>query len=267
MRRDSLARGRKPLVAGNWKMNGTYGEAVRLSQEVCDLLRGSWRSCVEVLVCPPFTALRGVSNVIAFSHSWAKVGAQDCFWEPSGAFTGAVSIPMIKDLDCTYCIVGHSERRSVFGEGSDVVARKAAALAQAQVTPIVCVGEGRDVYESGNTAPFVSEQLAASLEGVDASRSGLVVAYEPVWAIGSGISATPEHAQAVAQAIRAAVDEVRPGVSGEDVRVLYGGSVKSGNVGLFTACDDVDGVLVGGASLHADEFCDMVRTVAEQAGA
>lgn len=256
---------RKPLVAGNWKMNGTYGEAVRLAQQVCDLLERSWKSRVDVLMCPPFTALRGVSNVIAFEHSWAQVGAQDCFWEPSGAFTGAVSIPMLTDLDCTYCIVGHSERRGVFGEGSDVVARKAAALATAGVTPIVCVGEGRDVYESGRTCAFVSEQLTASLAGVDASRSGLVVAYEPVWAIGSGAAATPEHAQDVACAIREAVAGAQVGVGAEDVRVLYGGSVKPANARMFTQCADVDGVLVGGASLDADDFCAMVRAVAEQA--
>ena len=262
MRRGPSAR--KPLVAGNWKMNGTYAEAVRLAQEVCDRLERPWKASVDVLMCPPFTALRGVSNVIAFEHGWAKVGAQDCFWEPAGAFTGAVSIPMLTDLDCAYCIVGHSERRGVFGEGSDVVARKAAALAAAGVTPIVCVGEGRDVYESGRTRAFVSEELAASLAGVDASKSGLVVAYEPVWAIGSGAAATPEHAQAVAEAVRETVGELRPGVGADDVRVLYGGSVKPGNVRMFTGCADVDGVLVGGASLVADDFCAMVRAVAEQ---
>ena len=256
---------RTPLVAGNWKMHKTYAEAVSLAQAVCDGLERGWRDKVEVLMCPPFTALRGVSNVIAFAHSWAKVGAQDCFWEPEGAYTGAVSVPMIADLDCAYCIVGHSERRGVFGETDEVVARKAAALAQAGVTPIVCVGEPRDVYEAGDTVPFVRAQVATSLAGVDASRSGLVVAYEPLWAIGSGLVPAPEDAQAVAAAIRAELAGLPVGVGAQGARVLYGGSVRAANVARFTACPDVDGVLVGGASLSADSFVDIVKAVVTQA--
>lgn len=255
---------RTPLVAGNWKMHKTYAEAVTLAQQVCDGLERRWKAGVEVLMCPPFTALRGVSNVIAFDHAWAKVGAQDCCWEGSGAFTGAVSVPMLADLDCAYCVVGHSERRTIFGEPDEVVARKAAACAAGGVCPIVCVGEDRAVYEAGQTVGFVRAQAAASLAGVDAARTGLVVAYEPLWAIGSGLTPTPEHAQQVAAAVREVVASCGCGVGADEVRVLYGGSVRAGNVAAFTACPDVDGVLVGGASLEATGFVDIVKAVVEQ---
>ncbi len=255
--------GRRALVVANWKMNKTYSEGVQLAQGVVDRLDRSWRRSVDVVMCPPFTVLRGVSNVIAFDSSWAQVGAQDCYWEPEGAYTGAISIPMLKDLDCLYCIVGHSERRAYFGETDDVVARKAAALVAASVTPLVCVGESRDVYDAGGTVDFVASQLRASLAGVPSPLGigGLVVGYEPVWAIGSGQVPTPEHAQAVASAVRETIGALYGLGVARASRVLYGGSVKAGNVAAFTAQPDVDGVLVGGASLDAEAFVDIVRGV------
>lgn len=259
----SSVEARRPLVAANWKMNKTYSQGVNLAQGVCDRLERSWRTKVDVVMCPPFTVLRGVSNVIAFDRSFAQVGAQDCYWEPAGAFTGAISVEMLADLDCAWCIVGHSERRSLFGETSEQVARKVSALLAGKVTPIVCVGEPRDVYDAGDTCAYVVEQLLASLEGVPAPQGEVVVAYEPVWAIGSGLVATPEHAQVVASAIREAIARRFGEQAAQRDRVLYGGSVKPGNVGMFTSCPDVDGVLVGGASLDAESFCDLIKKVVD----
>ncbi len=255
---------RRLIVAGNWKMNETYREAVDLAQGVCDRLSREWREDADVVLCPPFTALRGVSNVIAFDHSaWCQVGAQDVSFEGDGAFTGQISARMIADLDCLWCIVGHSERRGLLGETDADVARKAAALQAAGITPIVCVGEGRDVYEAGQTVDHVTAQVAGSLAGLEVGQAGLVLAYEPIWAIGTGLVPSPEHAQRVANAIRACVAQTL----GEDVaqaaRVLYGGSVKPGNVAAFVSCPDVDGVLVGGAALDADDFVAIVCRAVE----
>ena len=255
---------RLPLIAANWKMNTTYSEGVQLAQGVIDRLERTWRRRCDVVLCPPFTVLRGVSNVIAFDKSWAQVGAQDCHWEPNGAFTGEVSIAMLKDLDCAYCIVGHSERRAYFGETDEVVARKTAALLSQGLTPIVCVGEPREVYEAGGTVEHVVAQLRGALAGQVASLvgpAGIVVAYEPVWAIGSGQVPTPEHAQQVAAAIRATLAELAGAPAAQASRVLYGGSVKAGNVAAFTGQPDVDGALVGGASLDAASFVDIIRGV------
>jgi triosephosphate isomerase len=250
---------RKPLIAGNWKMNLSYGEAVQLSQQVVDRLEKGWKAEVDVLMCPPFTALRGVSNVVAFDRSWALVGAQDVSTEDGGAFTGEVSAAQLADLDCAWCIVGHSERRARFGESNELVAAKCDALARAGISPIVCVGEPLDVYEAGDTVAYVAEQTRRSLSGCTLTGVDLAVAYEPVWAIGSGKVPSPEHVQRVAAAIRAAVAEVRCEKRAASVRVLYGGSVKPGNVAAWMACPDVDGVLVGGDSLKAESFVTIVE--------
>ena len=258
----SFAAARKPLVAGNWKMNTTYGGAVQLAQQVVDRLPKSWKAEVDVLMCPPFTALRGVSNVIAFDNSWALVGAQNCAVEDKGAFTGEVSPVMLRDLDCAWCIVGHSERRSMFGETSELVAAKCTALARNGIAPIVCVGEPVDVYDAGDTIAYVAEQTRASLRDADLKGApDLAVAYEPVWAIGTGRIPSPEHVQAVAEAIRAAVAEVRCEKRAASTRILYGGSVKPGNAAAFVAMPDIDGVLVGGDALDADSFVGIVERV------
>lgn len=255
---------RLPLIAANWKMHETYSEGVKLAQGVVDRLERAWRRRCDVVMCPPFTVLRGVSNVIAFDKSWAQVGAQDCYWEPDGAFTGEISIAMLKDLDCAFCIVGHSERRAHFGETDEVVARKVAALLAQGVTPIVCVGEPREVYDAGDTVEHVVAQVRGALTGEAVQLvgpMGLVVAYEPVWAIGSGQVPTPEHAQQVAAAIRGTLAELVGAPAAQASRVLYGGSVKAGNVAAFTGQPDVDGALVGGASLDAASFVDIVKGV------
>ncbi len=252
---------RTPMVVGNWKMNGRYGDAVRLAQLVVDRLERGWRNRVEVVMCPPFTALRGVSNVVAFDKSFAKVGAQNCHSEEWGAFTGEVSPPMLADLDCAWCIVGHSERRALFGETDSDVVAKCTALARSGVSPIVCVGEPVEVYDAGQTVEYVADQVRRSLAGATLTGVDLAVAYEPVWAIGSGRTPSPEHVQAVAAAIRAAVAEVRCEKRAASARVLYGGSVKRGNAATFTACPDVDGVLVGGDSLDAEAFVEIVERV------
>ena len=252
---------RKLMVAGNWKMNKTYGAAVQLAQLIDDRLERAWKNDVEVVLCPPATALRGVSNVLAFDKSYAKVGGQDCSLADSGAYTGDVSAPMLADLDCAWCIVGHSERRLGHGETDEQVAAKAAALLRAGIAPMVCVGEPLDVYEADGTQAYVAGQVRGSLAGLDLAGRDFAVAYEPVWAIGSGKVPTPEHVQGVAAQIRATVAEVAGQACARRCQVLYGGSVKAGNAAFFTACDDVDGVLVGGDSLDADKFIDIVKAV------
>lgn len=253
---------RKLLIAGNWKMNTTYKGAVTLAQQVSDLARGSWRDRADVVMCPPFTALRGVSNVLNFDRSFIATGAQDCSAHPQGARTGQVSVDMLTDLDVRYCIVGHSERRSELGEDDALVASKARALEEAGVTPIVCVGEDLSCYEAGGTLDRVVSQVAGSLAGLT-GEAGLAVAYEPVWAIGTGKVASPEHAQSVARAVREKVAGMLGERAASQLRVLYGGSVRPGNVAAFVGCADIDGVLVGGASLDADDFCAIVENAVE----
>lgn len=257
----SQADGRKVVVAGNWKMNKTYGEAVQLAQLVSDRLKRGWKDEVEVVLCPPATALRGVSNVLAFDKSYAKVGGQDCSAHDSGAYTGDVSAAMLADLDCAWCIVGHSERRAGHGETSEQVAAKCAALIRAGIAPMVCVGEPESVYDAGDTAEYVAEQVRSSLAGLDLAGRDFAVAYEPVWAIGTGKVPTPEVVQGVAAQIRAAVAQTLGQDAARRCSVLYGGSVKSGNAALFCTCDDVDGVLVGGDSLDADKFVAIIEAV------
>lgn len=252
---------RMPLVAGNWKMNKTYGEAVQLAQLVSDRLNKAWKNDVEVVLCPPATALRGVSNVLAFDRSFAKVGGQDCSDQDGGAFTGDVSPVMLADLDCAWCIVGHSERRCGHGETDAQVAAKCTALARNAISPMVCVGEPLDVYEAGRTEAYVADQVRASLRDAVLTGVDLAVAYEPVWAIGSGMVPTPDQVQRVAQVIRSAVAEVRCDKRAASCRILYGGSVKAANAASFTALPDVDGVLVGGDSLDADKFVAIVEAV------
>ena len=250
--------GRTPLVVGNWKMNGTYAEGVKLAQLVVDGCRRSWKDAVDVVLCPPFTALRGVSNVIAFDHSWVQVGAQNCYPAEAGSYTGEVSPAMLADLDCAWCVVGHSERRSLLGETDADVARKCAALAGAGVAPLVCVGEPVEVYDAGDTLGFVSAQVKAALDGVDLGNVDLAVGYEPVWAIGSGRVPAPEEVQDVARAVRAAVAQACGDGRAARTRVLYGGSVRAANAPAFLEGEDVDGLLVGGASLKAPEFLEIV---------
>ena len=251
---------RVPVMAGNWKMNNGIGEAVVLAQEISNAYEKRWKGSVDVVVFPPFPDLRPVWSVFDFDKVPFSVGAQNVHWEASGAYTGEVSVPMVKEAGCTWCIVGHSERRTLFGETNEDVNRKVAALAAAGVKPVVCVGESLSVRDEGTTEEFVCAQVRAVFAGIDARDAALAtVAYEPVWAIGTGRTATPEQAEEVCAAIRATLAELYGAELADAMRVLYGGSMNPGNVEALLAQPDIDGGLVGGASLDSDKFVQMIE--------
>lgn len=251
---------RVPMIAGNWKMNKTVTEAVDLAQAVSYEFERGYDQ-VEVVLCPPFTDLKSVWNVLVFDHSPLKVAAQDVYPVDAGAYTGCISPVMLKELQCDYCIVGHSERREYFNETDADVNAKVKALLAHDIHPILCCGESLEVRDGGQTLAFVTAQVRAALEGIapqDVARS--VIAYEPIWAIGTGRTATPEQAQEVCAALRATVAELTDDATAEAVRILYGGSMKPANVELFMPQPDIDGGLIGGASLVARDFCSLVRS-------
>jgi triosephosphate isomerase len=245
------------LVAGNWKMNLGHADAVGLAADVVRATDDA-TGAVGVAVCPPAVWLDAVAERLR--GSGVRLGAQNVHPEDAGAFTGEVSPPMLRDLGVHYAIVGHSERRQLFGETSAFVAEKVRAAQAAGLVPILCVGETLEERESGDAEATVLDQLASSLEGV--GSADLVVAYEPVWAIGTGQTATPDQAQAMHAAIRGALAERFPGA---DIDILYGGSVKPGNAAELFAQPDLDGALVGGASLDAESFAAIVAA-AKDAG-
>ena len=250
---------RTPIVAGNWKMHKTTTEAVTLSQRISDLSEKQWRD-TDVVICPPFTDLKSVSNVIFFDKAPIQLGAQDVFWEEEGAYTGAVSPGMLKEVECSWCIVGHSERRGIFGESDDDVRRKVAALIAHGIKPIVCCGEELSVRDGGGALDFIGAQVASALTGVDsADVAGMAIAYEPIWAIGTGRAATPEQAEEACAHIRGIVADAAGSDAADAVRVLYGGSMKPANARDFLACPDIDGGLIGGASLDAKSFAELVE--------
>jgi len=250
---------RKPLMAGNWKMNLNHFEAIALVQKLAFGLDDKDFDAVEVAVLVPFTDIRSVQTLVEGDHYDIAYGAQDISVHTSGAYTGEVSGAMLAKLGCTFVTVGHSERREYHGEDDALVAAKASAAIASQIVPIVCVGEGLDIRQSGDHVAYVLEQVRGSLAGLSDEQIGeLVIAYEPVWAIGTGEVATGEDAQEVCAAIRADLAE-RNKATAQSVRILYGGSVKAANVAGIMAQPDVDGCLVGGASLDADEFIGIVR--------
>lgn len=251
---------RKPLMAGNWKMNNTISEAVVLAQEISNQYdKDTWGKEVEILVCPPYVDLKPVKTVFDFDKTKAGVGAQNVYWEPSGAFTGEVSVSMIKELGCTYCIVGHSERRELFGETNEQVNLKVKSLVDGGVHAIVCVGESLAVRDEGTTDEFVCAQVKAAFAGIDADDARqCVVAYEPVWAIGTGRTATPEQAEAVCSVIRSVLNELFGSETAEAMRILYGGSMNPGNAEGLMSQTDIDGGLIGGASLKAESFVQLI---------
>ncbi len=251
---------RRPLMAGNWKMNLNHLEAIALVQKLAYALSKDDLAAVEVAVLPPFTDLRSVQTLVTGDKYDLAYGGQDLSRHPSGAYTGEVSGSMLAKLGCTYVVVGHSERRQYHGEDDAVVAAKVAAALGHGLTPILCVGEGLDVRQAGDHVTHTLAQLDAALAETTAEQAAtIVVAYEPVWAIGTGEVATPADAQEVCGAIRGRLAErFGPGV-GDAVRVLYGGSVKSSNVASIMAEADVDGALVGGASLDPAEFVAICR--------
>jgi triosephosphate isomerase len=248
---------RRPIVAGNWKMHKTVGEAVDLVSDLRELV-STLRGRVEVVVAPPYTALAAVQR--ALSESDIALAGQNCHWEPAGAFTGEVSAPMLKDVGCRYVIVGHSERRQYFAETDETVNRRARAVSKAGLVPIICMGETLKEREANETFHVVARQLRAALAGFSAHEVGQVVlAYEPVWAIGTGRNATADQAQEVHGFIREQLVEVHGRSAAGAVRIQYGGSVKPDNAAEILAQPDVDGALVGGASLKAADFAAIVN--------
>jgi triosephosphate isomerase len=254
---------RRPLIAGNWKMHMTHLEAIGLTQKVVFSLTEKELDAAEVVVLPPFTALRSVQTLVAGDKLAVGYGAQDLSAHDSGAYTGEVSGAMLAALACQYVVVGHSERRALHGEDDAVVAAKVRAALRHGLVPILCVGEGLEVRRADGHVAHCCDQLDAALEGATAEQlPGIVVAYEPVWAIGTGEVATPEDAQEVCEAIRSRLAERFGRETAEAVRILYGGSVKAANTAGILAGPDIDGALVGGASLDADEFAQICRIAA-----
>ena len=245
---------RTPVIAGNWKMYKTARQAAETIRSLADLVKGV--QGVEVVICPPFTAL--AAAVEAAKGSPVAIGAQDCYWEKEGAFTGQVAVPMIADLGCSHCIVGHSERRQFFGETDATVDKKIEAVLANGLNCIACVGETLAEREAGQTFAVLGRQVRNGLSR-HLTSAHLVIAYEPVWAIGTGKTATPVQAQEAHAFIRQVVAEAASPEAAKAVRILYGGSVKPDNIATLMAQPDVDGGLVGGASLDAASFAKIVR--------
>jgi triosephosphate isomerase len=246
---------RTPLLAGNWKMHKTVGESLELTSA---LLAGLGDlTDREALICPPFTALHAVRGLL--DDASLALGAQDCYYEMQGAFTGAISAPMLRDIGCQYVIIGHSERRQLFGDDDTMVNRKLIAALSNGLRPIVCVGESKPQRDSGQAEMIVTGQVRAGLANLSAEQAQhLVIAYEPIWAIGTGDTATSADAQAMHAAIRTTLAELFGAPAADTIRIQYGGSVKPENIDELMAQPDIDGALVGGASLKAESFLRIV---------
>jgi len=256
-----LASDRKPIIAANWKMHKTHLEAIRDVQKLSYLVDKDDAEKIEIVIAPAFTALRAVQVLLESDRLSYGLAAQDVYFDTKGAFTGEISPPMLKALNCRYVIVGHSERRELFGDTDEIVAKKVRAIYGGEMTPILCVGETLDEREAGRTEEKVTGQIRAALEHVTAEQAPqLVVAYEPIWAIGTGRTAEPADAGQVIGLIREAIGvKFNSAETAQAVRVQYGGSVKAGNIREFMAHPEVDGALVGGASLDPEEFALIVK--------
>lgn len=250
---------RVPVLAGNWKMHKDHLEAIQLVQKLAyHLDQDDWEG-QEIVVCPPAVALRSIQTLIASDRLPLLLGAQNCHWEDSGAFTGEVAPGMLARLDVAYVICGHSERRALFGETDEVVNRKVKSVQRHGMRPILCVGETIEQRQAGDAESVVAAQLRGSLAGVSvAEPEELVVAYEPVWAIGTGKTATAQDAQDMCAHVRADLAAIFDATTAEGIRVQYGGSVKPGNIRELMSQPDIDGALVGGASLNSDDFALIV---------
>ena len=246
---------RKKIVAGNWKMNKLLADSATLAQDV----KVQLASCreVDVVLCPPFTALKVVGEVI--SDTLIKLGAQNMHWAPEGAYTGEISANMLRDIYCHYVILGHSERRSFFGETDEIVNRKAKAALAANLTPIVCVGETLEQREAGQMKDVVTSQVQKSLADLGKDLERVIVAYEPVWAIGTGRTASPAQAQEVHALIRDVLAKVGGQDAAASIRIQYGGSVKPSNARELFGQPDIDGGLIGGAALDAHSFVEIIK--------
>jgi triosephosphate isomerase len=251
---------RRPIIAANWKMQKTHLEAIQTVQKLSYLLDREDAERVEVVICPAFTSLRSIQVLIESDRLPYLLGAQNVHWEDKGAFTGEIAPPMLAALKCRYVIVGHSERRQHFGETDQTVAKKVRAVLTNGMIPIVCVGETLEERDGGRTEDKVVGQVRGALSGLDASQAAsLVVAYEPIWAIGTGRNAEPTDAGEVIGLIRRTVGSMFDQGAADSVRVQYGGSVKAGNIRDFMAHPEIDGALVGGASLDAEELALIVK--------
>ncbi len=251
---------RKPIIAGNWKMHHDHFTAIQCTQKLSYVLDKKDYDRVDVVLCPPFTDIRSVQTTLESDRIPIALGAQNCHWEKEGAFTGEVSTLMLSKLNVSFVIVGHSERRELFGETDDDVNRKVRAVLAQGMTPIVCVGETLEEREAGATDGKVLSQISGAFAGVKSDAvASCVIAYEPIWAIGTGRNATPEDAEATIAVIRGAVGEAAGADAAEAVRIQYGGSVKPGNIGELMARPGIDGALVGGASLDPEEFARVIR--------
>jgi triosephosphate isomerase (TIM) len=247
---------RTPFIAGNWKMNTTVNEAIKLVSEMKPHLE--LISSIEIAVCPPYISLTGIHDLLAGSN--IRLGAQNLFYEEKGAFTGEISPIMLAGI-CDYVILGHSERRQYFGETSEIVNRKVKAALKVKLKPILCVGENLNEFEAGKTEEIITGQLLKSLSGIEES-AGLVIAYEPVWAIGTGKAATGERANQVISLIRQTITSMYDKDFAFNLRILYGGSVTGDNITEFIKQSDIDGALVGGASLKPDQFISIAKQTA-----
>jgi len=256
----ALKKYRKNIVAGNWKMNKSVGDAQDLVRDMCRDL-AEFRE-VDIVVCPPFTALSAVGALVG--ETLIKLGAQNMHWESGGAYTGEIACPMLRDLYCHYVILGHSERRALFHETSAIVNRKVKAALEGNLIPIVCVGETLEQRDAGTTNEVVRQQVEESLAGLDQSSPDFIIAYEPVWAIGTGRTATPEQAQDVHASIRRWLQPLFGEERAAGVRIQYGGSVKPDNAATLFAQPDIDGGLIGGASLEARSFVEIVKAAHTQ---
>ena len=253
---------RKPLISGNWKMNLNHFEATALVQKLVYELTTEDYDLVDVSIHPPFTDIRTVQTYFLAEKDPPPllIGAQNCHWEEAGAYTGEISPAMLAKLDVRFVIAGHSERRELFGETDEVVNKKVIAIFRHGMTPILCVGETLEEREADGTEAKVVGQVDAGLAGLSPEQvGGMVIAYEPIWAIGTGRTATPDDAQVVCQRIRAQVTALYDADTAASIRIQYGGSVKAESSAALMACPDVDGALVGGASLEAESFAAIVR--------
>lgn len=252
---------RKPFVAGNWKMNTDSHSSARLADDIACATMDTAGERVSVAVLPPFVYLQSVVRVLSRSH--IAVGAQDIYFEEKGAFTGEINAAMLKDVGCTYVLCGHSERRHVIDESDELISRKVAAAIAGGLLPILCVGELLDERKADKTTEVVSRQIQSGLGSLSAEKlSAVTVAYEPVWAIGTGLTATAQQAQQVQALIRKLLAEMHDRELAEEIRILYGGSVKPDNAAELMGEPDVDGVLVGGASLNAADFVAIIKAAA-----
>lgn len=249
---------RKPFVAGNWKMNTDSGSSVALAAGVAEGSVESAGQNVDVAVIPPFVYLQAVAGAV--NSSSVAVGAQDIYYEEKGAFTGEISAAMLKDIGCTYVLCGHSERRHILGETDELVNKKLVAAIAGGLLPILCVGELQAEREGSQTEEVVARHVKEGLAGLSAKKMAAVtVAYEPVWAIGTGLTATPDQAQEVHAFIRKLLGDLYDSTVAEETRILYGGSAKPENAAELMGCDDIDGLLVGGASLKAKDFLAIIQ--------